>query len=1052
MPSSAHAHPVLELLDSLISLATAGTSVPSTSSTPAPVPASVPSTRPPTTPIVDLDSTPISAPSDDDVTVVRDSRSAPPSQDDDEIEIVSAAFVTVPGAPPINLDVDVAECSPAPATAPVIDVPEDSQDPDQIEPQQPIHVGVLDFADVDTSDDSPEPQLEPQLDSVIDVEAEPEDLVSDDEVVVCPAPLRRPRTASACDACNTSLRGAPPLAISRCKHGLCARCALRSVVVVDKLGAEEGPDLVASMLRPLATCVAPRCRAPLSRAEVDAAMAVPVVDDAFAIALAVFHSWRGSDEAEESGTGAALIEFPAFSAEMMPVMVDNGVLQGVEQLVDDDVATACEPLWVLDEEAAAGRGAWICAACGRYDNLSTATVERAESPEEDAIDVDDEMQTEFPDAPLPPAYPHCPHARALGVYENIKGFARVWEDEKEAVERRKEEEKAKEKEAEAAAKDDKSKDRKRRSSRKRYTSASTVRSAKRRKTTKKTGFAKGTGYAGSSGSEWKGPSEKLLDEAARLDAEATYWLIRLRCFLLSPSDAHLESWPGFMRVLLRERRLVAHLAKILINESIMDVLGRIPVFYAALRVVHTLTESPSLRVLVTEPTDGDKGRSIAELVESLSRQAALLSTGAGREGLPESTSFLIKQIRKCIRVINRHNLLQAVRNRNVAVCTVDLDEVEDGAEVEAETTVADGTASKRKETGQGALAGSGCFSFEQDQKMYIEKMKTHQFQAVPGLANTSVFYPEAMRAEQAAAVQGKRQRRIASEVASLFSSLPLSWSSTILLRVDEDRYDFLRACIFGPDGTPYDSGAFVFDIFLPLGYPNVPPKFRLLTTGGGRVRFNPNLYNTGKVCLSLLGTWSGPSWTSASTILQVLVSIQSLILVPDPYFNEPGYERNVGTASGKEASAQYNERVRLDTALYAIHANIRHPTPDLEAGILAHFQLKRRYLTYKLRKWFPMLPKQLVAGSDAAEMAQVGQNGTSAHMVVSADPTTALSNLTNLPIPSLNGTSGLHQQAPIADQPGATPTTFGPGRNFRAPEMSSTNLERIISDLESIPP
>lgn len=32
----------------------------------------------------------------------------------------------------------------------------------------------------------------------------------------------------------------------------------------------------------------------------------------------------------------------------------------------------------------------------------------------------------------------------------------------------------------------------------------------------------------------------------------------------------------------------------------------------------------------------------------------------------------------------------------------------------------------------------------------------------------------------------------------------------------------------------------------------------LATTGGGKVRFNPNLYNNGKVCLSLLGTWSGP--------------------------------------------------------------------------------------------------------------------------------------------------------------------------------------------------
>lgn len=46
-------------------------------------------------------------------------------------------------------------------------------------------------------------------------------------------------------------------------------------------------------------------------------------------------------------------------------------------------------------------------------------------------------------------------------------------------------------------------------------------------------------------------------------------------------------------------------------------------------------------------------------------------------------------------------------------------------------------------------------------------------------------------------------------------------------------------------------------------------QVQFLTTGNGSVRFNPNLYNCGKVCLSLLGTWSGPSWDPAtSTILQ----------------------------------------------------------------------------------------------------------------------------------------------------------------------------------------
>ena len=51
----------------------------------------------------------------------------------------------------------------------------------------------------------------------------------------------------------------------------------------------------------------------------------------------------------------------------------------------------------------------------------------------------------------------------------------------------------------------------------------------------------------------------------------------------------------------------------------------------------------------------------------------------------------------------------------------------------------------------------------------------------------------------------------------------------------------------GPEDTPYSGGLFTFDIMCPADYPNAPPKVNLATTGGGSVRFNPNLYNCGKV-------------------------------------------------------------------------------------------------------------------------------------------------------------------------------------------------------------
>lgn len=52
----------------------------------------------------------------------------------------------------------------------------------------------------------------------------------------------------------------------------------------------------------------------------------------------------------------------------------------------------------------------------------------------------------------------------------------------------------------------------------------------------------------------------------------------------------------------------------------------------------------------------------------------------------------------------------------------------------------------------------------------------------------------------------------------------------------------VRCIITGPQDTPYEGGLFVFDVFFPAGYPNVPPLMVLETTGDGRARFNPNLY------------------------------------------------------------------------------------------------------------------------------------------------------------------------------------------------------------------
>ena len=76
-----------------------------------------------------------------------------------------------------------------------------------------------------------------------------------------------------------------------------------------------------------------------------------------------------------------------------------------------------------------------------------------------------------------------------------------------------------------------------------------------------------------------------------------------------------------------------------------------------------------------------------------------------------------------------------------------------------------------------------------------------------------------------------------------------------------------------------------------------------------------------QVCLSLLGTWSGPSWDpQTSSVWQLLVSTQAQIFVADPYFNEPGFEREMGTQRGNELSKDYNDKARAGTLKHAIVA------------------------------------------------------------------------------------------------------------------------------------
>ena len=148
-------------------------------------------------------------------------------------------------------------------------------------------------------------------------------------------------------------------------------------------------------------------------------------------------------------------------------------------------------------------------------------------------------------------------------------------------------------------------------------------------------------------------------------------------------------------------------------------------------------------------------------------------------------------------------------------------------------------------------------------------------------------------------MSSRKLKRITSEIKELENSVNILEQSGIYFYYNEDNISILYAMIIGPRDTPYENGFYFFKFEYPDNYPMQPPITKYCTQGTlpnstdskfCNIRFNPNLYICGKVCLSMLNTWSGPGWVPTNTITNVLVALQALVLNEQPLVNEPGFE------------------------------------------------------------------------------------------------------------------------------------------------------------------
>ena len=178
-------------------------------------------------------------------------------------------------------------------------------------------------------------------------------------------------------------------------------------------------------------------------------------------------------------------------------------------------------------------------------------------------------------------------------------------------------------------------------------------------------------------------------------------------------------------------------------------------------------------------------------------------------------------------------------------------------------------------------------------------------------------------------------KRVMSEWKQLRREVP----ADVTVKVSEAEQQLLKAAVVGAMHTPYYQGLYCFDVQLSADYPATPPAVK---HHAKRLRLNPNLYDDGYVCLSLLGTWEGHAqceqWRpTESNVLQVLLSIQAIILCKEPWYNEAGFDAYVGTAHGRQHSRTYSENIYLLKLLHLMRL-AEEPPPDWVTEVRQHFR------------------------------------------------------------------------------------------------------------------
>lgn len=139
------------------------------------------------------------------------------------------------------------------------------------------------------------------------------------------------------------------------------------------------------------------------------------------------------------------------------------------------------------------------------------------------------------------------------------------------------------------------------------------------------------------------------------------------------------------------------------------------------------------------------------------------------------------------------------------------------------------------------------------------------------------------------------------------------------------------------------------------------------------------------VCLSLLGTWvsgaKGEEWQpGVSTILQVLISIQAMVLCEDPENNEPGYRAQFGGRIATGPSTFTISTCSL-TVVYAIKNWATNPPALWKHIAEGHFKKSANKILQTAERWAKESRHPSRREQDASTMLIGGLTGNASRIL-----------------------------------------------------------------------